>query len=269
MSFELGKPVKEFVKAVLVTWGDFRELLRELVKPPKAFVDLDAQRLVAATSAALVGVVLFAGAYYDPAAVGEGLVIVVRTVFMWGILASGVYGFARVFGGLGTLSQTMAAVFKVMPVAYVAGAIAAVVAAIIMRPYTEEWRFIMSTTASIVGSFGVLAWVLPRRIAALHKLGRAGRTAMYGIPAFVLATNLMFAAVPAYNEMKIEQNREGRKNLIRESWTRYWPVFTVPATKYAVIPGYNEMKIEEKHEGQSGLILEAKRYWPVFRPLAA
>lgn len=183
--------------------------------------------MVSATSVALVGIVLLAAAFFDPKAGGEGLVIALRTITMWGVFGVAIFGYARLFGGVGTLSQTWAAIFKVMPVAYVAGAVGAVLIGTFMQSYTDDWRFIESAAAFDVAQFVVVGLFLPRCVSALHRLGKYGAAAMYVIPLVVLADNIQFAAIPQYKELKAEQQTKMQKPVIEESKLRvYWPVLS-------------------------------------------
>jgi hypothetical protein len=224
MSIELGKPVKEIVQVFHDLLRDAQELWRDFAKPPTRFVRLNVQRVITATSAAFVGVVLLAAAFFNPTAVGEGLVIVLRTVTMWGVFTIPVFGFARMLGGTGTLSQTLAVVFKVMPLAYVAGTIGAVITGIFVQSYSGDWRFIMSAAAFNAVQFAVIGMFLPSCVAALHRLGRYGAAAMYVIPLVVLAINVQFGVIP---KLKAEQTNKVEKLALYDSKLPiYWPPLT-------------------------------------------
>lgn len=232
-----GKTVKEVGKSISEVVNDSVLLFGQVGKTPKRFVKVSMRIVVAATGAALLGALLLTAAYYNPAAAAEGLIIVLRTIAMWGAFGVLVFGLAFAFGGAGTLSQTLGVIFKVMPIAYVGAAVAAVLAAILVRPFlTEDWRFIVPTAISVAMQAALVALFLPPRISALHKLATVGRVSMYSIPALVLVVNVVFSAWPTYYEWKDQQKVPAHQQGLKIGESKlpiYWPILQRPELQTA------------------------------------
>jgi hypothetical protein len=149
------------------------------------------------------------------------------------VLISGEPGNPKHLGGephtRGYAICALGAVFVVMPVAYVGGATGAVLMGIFMQSYADEWRFLVPSITFIGVQFAVIGMFLPRRVSALHHLGRYGAVAMCAIPLVLAAANIQFDLIPRYKEQyrefKVGQEIKMEKPMIKETKFRvFWPI---------------------------------------------
>jgi hypothetical protein len=207
----MAAPKKEFGKVYEIA-GSVGEVIKGIEpflrgrrsKPIVTAAELSLLSFAAVT--ATVGITGLAFAFEKPEYFEKAHITVVATLWFWALLSGLIYLAARSMSANASFRKTLHAVFRVMPLAYVAGAFLAVTAAVAVKPFgASNLRFILPTAVFIGTQFVVVSYYLPVRLKIANRLGKAATAAMYLVPVVILSINVASAAIPQYEKWKGDQ----------------------------------------------------------------